>query len=164
MSYIRKGIFGAAAIMLSFGAMQFAFGEDLTVGMRTAGTPDQAIDRSGKTDRAPVLANPGAPTQTISIHVDEVPETSVLVRIPAGRDGHQVGKDQGSVPPGVANQGGGLADQGSTPANQGSAPEGNAVQPQQQVKEPRKATVACEPVVSVLTEIAKRLQPGRCIT
>jgi hypothetical protein len=28
----------------------------------------------------------------------------------------------------------------------------------------RKFTVACEPVVSVLTEIAKRLQPGRCVT
>ena len=28
----------------------------------------------------------------------------------------------------------------------------------------RKTTVACEPVVSVLTEVAKRLEPGRCIT
>lgn len=28
----------------------------------------------------------------------------------------------------------------------------------------RKVTVACEPVVSVLTEVAKLLQPGRCIT
>ena len=28
----------------------------------------------------------------------------------------------------------------------------------------RKAAVACEPVVSVLTEVAKRLQPGRCVT
>jgi hypothetical protein len=28
----------------------------------------------------------------------------------------------------------------------------------------RKLTVACEPVVSVLTEVAKRLQPGRCVT
>jgi hypothetical protein len=27
-----------------------------------------------------------------------------------------------------------------------------------------RKTVACEPVVSVLTEVAKRLQPGRCIT
>jgi hypothetical protein len=27
-----------------------------------------------------------------------------------------------------------------------------------------KPTVACEPVVSVLTEVAKRLQPGRCVT
>jgi hypothetical protein len=28
----------------------------------------------------------------------------------------------------------------------------------------RKMTVACEPVVSVLTEVARQLQPGRCIT
>jgi hypothetical protein len=28
----------------------------------------------------------------------------------------------------------------------------------------RRITVACEPVVSVLTEIAKQLQPGRCVT
>lgn len=27
-----------------------------------------------------------------------------------------------------------------------------------------KATVACEPPVSVLTEVAKLLQPGRCVT
>ena len=27
-----------------------------------------------------------------------------------------------------------------------------------------KRTVACEPVVSVLTEVAKLLQPGRCLT
>ena len=28
----------------------------------------------------------------------------------------------------------------------------------------RKTTVACEPVVSVLTEVAKLLEPGRCVT
>ena len=28
----------------------------------------------------------------------------------------------------------------------------------------KKGTVACEPPVSVLTEVAKRLEPGRCIT
>jgi hypothetical protein len=28
----------------------------------------------------------------------------------------------------------------------------------------RRMTVACEPVVSVLTEVAKQLQPGRCVT
>ena len=149
MSHIRKGIFGAAAIMLSFGAVQFASGEDLTVGMRTTGIPDQAIDRSGKTDRAPILSEPAAPTQTISIHVDQVPGTSVLVRIPIARD-DQAGKDQGRQTQGSASQ--------------GSAPEGNAAPATPQVKDPHKATLACEPVVSVLTEIAKRLQPGRCIT
>ena len=29
---------------------------------------------------------------------------------------------------------------------------------------PKKMTVACEPPVSVLTEVAKLLQPGRCVT
>lgn len=29
---------------------------------------------------------------------------------------------------------------------------------------PKRPAVACEPVVSVLTEVAKQLQPGRCVT
>jgi hypothetical protein len=32
------------------------------------------------------------------------------------------------------------------------------------VAKPGKTTLACEPVVSVLTEVAKQLQPGRCVT
>ena len=148
MSYNRKGILGAAAVTLSLGAAHFAFGEDLTVGMRISGISEQGVDRSGKADRAPLLAEPVAPTQTISIHVDRVPGTSVLVRIPVARD-EEGGKDQGR------------ATQGN--ANPGAAPEGNAAPTARQVKDPRR-TVACEPVVSVLTEIAKRLQPGRCIT
>ena len=148
MSNIRMGILGAVAVTLSLGAAHFAFGEDLTVGMRTSGIPEQAIDRGGKTDRAPLLAEPVAPTQTISIHVDRVPGTSVLVRIPVARD-EEGGKDQGRATQGAANP--------------GAAPEGNAAPAAQQLKDQRR-TVACEPVVSVLTEIAKHLQPGRCIT
>ena len=129
MSYKSKGILGATAVLLSFGVAQFALGEDLTVGMRTAGIPDQGVNRAAKTDRAPIVAEPVAPTQTISIHVDRVPETSVLVRVPVTHEA------RGSAMPA-------------------------AVQP----KSDRKMAVACEPVVSVLTEIAKRLQPGRCVT
>ena len=153
MSNIRRGILSAVAVTLSLGAAQFAFGEDLTVGMRTSGIPEQAIDRGGKTDRAPLLAEPVAPTQTISIHVDRVPGTSVLVRIPVARD-EEGGKDQGRATQGAANP---------SAANPGAAPEGNAAPAAQQLKDQRR-TVACEPVVSVLTEIAKHLQPGRCIT
>ena len=29
---------------------------------------------------------------------------------------------------------------------------------------PKRPAVACEPVVSVLTDVAKQLQPGRCVT
>ena len=43
MSYLRTGILGAVAIAVTFGAAQFAAGEDLTIGMRTAGTPEPVI-------------------------------------------------------------------------------------------------------------------------
>jgi hypothetical protein len=130
MSYLRKGIWGAVAIAATFGAAQFAAGEDLTVGMRTAGVPDQGVNRAAKADRGAVLGEAVAPTQTISIHVDSVPETSVLVRIPRGRE-----TQTSAAPPSLQLRSG-----------------------------ERKMTVACEPMVSVLTEIAKRLQPGRCVT
>jgi len=132
MSYKRKGILGATAILLSFGAAQFALGEDLTVGMRTSGIPEEGVNRSGKADRAPIVAEPVAPTQTISIHVDRVPETSVLVRVPRR-------EARGSAAP-------------------------TAMQPKASEKASDRKMVACEPVVSVLTDIAKRLQPGRCVT
>ncbi len=128
MSHMLKGILGAVAIVVSFGAAQFALGEDLTVGMRTTGIPDHGVNRAAKTDRAPVVAEPVAPTQTIAFHVDRLPDTSILVRIPLNHEARS------------------------------SAPTAF------QFKGERKVTVACEPVVSVLTEIAKRLQPGRCVT
>jgi len=128
MSQISKGILAACAIALSLGAAQFASGEDLTVGMRTAGIPDQGVNRAAKTDRAALVAEVAAPTQTIAIHVDRLPDTSILVRIPLNHEAHT-----------------------SAPA-------------QFEFRGERKMAVACEPVVSVLTEIAKRLQPGRCVT
>lgn len=130
MSHIRKGIFGVIAVAMTSGAVQFAAGEDLTVGMRAAGMPDQGVNRAAKADRAPMIAEPVARTQTISIHVDRFPDTSVLVRIPASHE-----------------------------ARSSSAPS-----PVQLRSGAKKPTVACEPVVSVLTDIAKRLEPGRCVT
>jgi len=88
MSYIRKGIFVAIAVATSVGAAQFASGEDLTVGMRTAGAVHEVVNRAAKTDRAPVLAEPVPPTQTIDIHVERLPSTSVLVRVPRTREAH----------------------------------------------------------------------------
>jgi len=131
MSYTRKGILGAAAIVASLAAVQFASGENLTVGMRTTGMPDQGVvNRATKSDRSPIVAEPVAPTQTIAIHVDRLPETSILVRIPRTHEA-------------------------STELRRPAKP---------QLKSEGKMAVACEPVVSVLTEIAKRLQPGRCVT
>lgn len=135
MSNTRKFVLGAVAVTLTLGAAQFAQGEDMTVGMRTTGTPEQGINRAAKADRAPVAAEPVAPTHTIAIHVDRLPQTSILVRIP-------------------------VAQQASNATPTPASPSLFRPKSGEQVK----ASVACEPVVSVLSDIAKRLQPGRCIT
>ena len=128
MSYARKGILGALAIVASFGAAQLALGESLTVGLRATGAPDQGVNRSTKGDRSMMVAEPVAPTKTVAFHVDRLPDTSILVRVPMSREARSSG-----------------------PLSL-------------QLKDQRKMAVACEPMVSVLTEIAKRLQPGRCVT
>jgi hypothetical protein len=134
MSQKAQTIFAVVAVSLTFGAVQLAFGQDLKNRLKSlAGasqeTVQETVDRGGKADRlAPRAAS--LATQTIAIHVDRLPTTSILVRIPAKE------------------------------ASSSTAPSAR------QIKDERKAasTVACEPVVSVLTEIAKRLQPGRCVT
>jgi hypothetical protein len=129
MSQKVTGIFATLAVSLTFGAMQFASGHDLTVGLATPGDPAvPSINRTAKADREAVIPEATRTTRTISIHVEKVPDTSVLVRIPLG---HQA--------------------RGTPPAS--LLRSNNS-----------KNAIACEPSVSVLTEIAKHLQPGRCIT
>ncbi|MBR0691799.1 hypothetical protein [Bradyrhizobium lablabi] len=129
----RKVIFGALAIVLASGAVQFASGHDL-VGLKLTATAvpvlgaDGTVNRAAKADRAAVPPA-GGQSQTIVFKVDGLPDTSVLVRV-------AVRKEEARNRP-VA----------PAPTKPG---------------ETRK--VACEPVVSVLTEVAKLLQPGRCIT
>jgi hypothetical protein len=74
------------------------------------------------------MAASAAQTQTISLRLDSLSDTSVLVRVPVAGEAR----------------------------NSSSAPS--------LIKSGGKVAVACEPVVSVLTEVAKQLQPGRCVT
>ena len=130
MSQKVTGILAVLAVSLTCGAVQFASGHDLTVGLAMPGDPAApSINRAAKADREAVLPEATIATRTISIHVDKVPDTSVLVRVPLS---HQAR----STPPASLFL---------------------------RSKESKNA-VACEPSVSVLTEIAKSLQPGRCIT
>ena len=129
MSQKVTGILAVLAVSLTCGAVQFASGHDLTVGLAMPGDPAApSINRAAKADRGAVLPEATVATRTISIHVDKVPDTSVLVRVPLT---HQAR----STPPSLLLR----------------------------ARESKNA-VACEPSVSVLTEIAKSLQPGRCIT
>ena len=123
-----KGIIGVVAVSLTFGAMQLAFGRDLGgVSQARPASSEAGINRTAKADRAAGRAISATRTQTISLRLDGLSETSVLIRIPVAQ-----AERNGSAPPSFAM--------------------------------PGERKVACEPVVSVLTEVAKQLQPGRCVT
>jgi hypothetical protein len=136
VSRIFSGILGAASVSLTFGAIQFASGSDLVKtgqGVSQSGADENNINRAAKSDRADVAGIPAGQSQTISVRLDGLSASSILIRLPA--QFREEARNR-SLIPGLTKE----------PANA------------------RKSTVACEPVVSVLTEVAKRLQPGRCFT
>jgi hypothetical protein len=148
MSESSKGILGAIALALTFGAIQLASGRDLgqagslaklsvaqlgPLSFASAPAPAQlspsaAVNRTGKTDRVARVPVSAKRSQTISLRLNGLPDTSVLIRMPA----HEA-RDSGPHVP--------------------------LVKPTA-----RKLMEACEPSVSVLTEVAKHLEPGRCVT
>ncbi len=135
MSQISKAVFGAIAVSLTLGAVQFASGHDLGGGQQALNdTKVTTINRSAKTDRATGRAGSAEQTQTISLRPESLSDTSVLVRVPVAKK-PETNARNGSTAPSLFQTG-----------------------------DRRKATVACEPMVSVLTEVAKQLQPGRCVT
>jgi hypothetical protein len=77
---------------------------------------------------------PATDAVTLSFRIPGVNDQSVVMRVPTGTAVEALRK---------------------TPAPAGST-SGNGA--------PRRQAVACEPVVSVLTAVAKQLEPGRCIT
>ncbi len=144
MSQLSRGFFAAIAVSLMCGAVQLASGRDLTRGPQDSISPPETaattinINRAAKADRAARVAASAAPTQTISLRLDALADTSILVRVPTAKEAGKEARN-GSSPP-------------SSPAPVATKPGD------------RKMAVACEPVVSVLTEVAKLLQPGRCVT
>jgi len=132
---ISAGIFGVLAVSLTFGAVQLASGRDLAkAGQYTSAA---SVNRAAKADRGTLASGPAARTRTISLHFDSLADTSVLIRLPVANEANKDADKQ---------------------ARNSSAGRSMLLSPD------HKRTVACEPVVSVLTEVAKRLPPGRCIT
>jgi hypothetical protein len=135
-------VLSAIASALSVGAVQFAAGHDLTAGLLSSASTSDLVNRSAKADRAQVLPSAGQ-TKTISLRLSQFADTSFLLRIPAAQ----------------------------VPASNAGESIGTTASPSQQViksdgvkRENAKRPIACEPSVSILTEIAKTLQPGRCVT
>lgn len=140
MSHITSGILGGAAMALMMSAMQFASGSDLRATVPANATEasqvsTEAVNRSAKSDRSQVAtAQDGG--KTVSFRVHSLPDTSLLLRVTP------------------------------TPVKvEKIAPALDTAAVQRAFKATaRKSAVACEPPVSVLTEIAKLLEPGRCVT
>jgi hypothetical protein len=136
MSQITSGILGLMAAAATLGAIQYASGSDLRGTMADESRVDVgAVNRAAKADRGLLTSVQNGQGQTLSFRVHGLSETSVLMRLPVARVKVEAIKN---------------GKDGSTPS----------------VSKPmdRKSAVACEPPVSVLTEVAKLLQPGRCIT
>jgi hypothetical protein len=131
MSPISRIIFGALAASLTLGVVQFAAGQEFAGRFEAVTEPvGTAINRAAKADRAAEIPLAAPPTRTISMKVDSLADTSILVRVPLPKEARNL-----------------------APANKPG-----------ERKPDRKIAVACEPPVSVLTEVAKLLQPGRCVT
>src|SRR5436305_1273516 len=83
MSQLSRGILAAIAVSLGLGVASFAAGHDLTGSLvDTAGAPTSGINRTAKADRAAALKASAAPMRTISLRLDSLSGTSVLIRIP----------------------------------------------------------------------------------
>lgn len=130
MSQISKALLGAFAITVALGAAQLASGHDLADRWQAvAAKPSHDINRAGKSDRIAEPRPSSVPTRTVSTRLNDLKDTSVLLRVPAVIE------------------------------------TGNAAKPPTTLlQKNRRTTIACEPVVSSLTEVAKLLQPGRCVT
>ncbi len=147
MSYMASGTLGAVAAVLALGAVHLevsAANDALGPAKRgdaRAFMPARAgdreavatnVDRSAKGDRETAASPTGG--LTLSFKVPGLPDTSVVMRMPAGEAADALRK----APASTTGSGKG--------SSAGSRP------------------VACEPVVSVLTAVAKQLEAGRCIT
>jgi hypothetical protein len=133
---LSKGILGVIAVSLTFGAAQYALGRDL------AGTQQDSFqvasqDSSGTSE---VVINRAAKADRAGVAGAAVQTRTISLRFNGLPDTSVLVR----LP--VATQ-----------ARNNSAP--SLTKPGD-----RKMAVACEPVVSVLTEVAKQLQPGRCVT
>jgi hypothetical protein len=137
MSKTSIAFLGAVAATLTLGAVQLASGHDLVDRWQAvADKPTHNVNRAAKADRIGGLKAPAVPTRTVSLRLNDLAATSVLLRVPF-----------------------------TEAKNEAKNEAKSSKQPRLlQTPTSNRKPVACEAVVSSLTEIAKLLQPGRCVT
>ena len=134
MSQIFKAFLATLATSATFGAVQLASGHDLTGLRQLASTAASAVPAAD--------INRGAKADRAALKAAPGQTETITIR--------SVGLEDTSVVirfPVVANEA--VRNRPAPPATKPGA---------------AKTAIACEPPVSVLTEVAKLLQPGRCVT
>jgi hypothetical protein len=167
-SRISKGVFAAIALSLTFGAAQFASGRDLQspdhsqdfAGQDFAGQDfaGDAQDRLQSAFQDPLLDPSQDPAQ-------QSPSMGDIAINRAAKSDRAAGVVGAAAPTRTIS----LRPQGVSDSSiliripMAQARNGSSA-PALTRSGDRKMTVACEAVVSVLTEVARLLQPGRCVT
>jgi hypothetical protein len=137
MSRLMMGLSGALALFLISGAAELARGHDLPLLAGNQAPITQALALGSPAGGAS-LVNRGSKADRAVVPASPSSTRTVSLKFDAFADTTFLVR----VPVAVANP----------PAV--PAPAKPAM---------RKPMVACDPVVSVLTEVAKRLEPGRCV-
>jgi hypothetical protein len=134
MSQISNGIIAALAVSATLGAVQFASGHDLIGRLQVAAATPEQGVNRAAKTDRDVSKVAANEERTIALRFKELADTSVLVRVPSVQSAKEEARNRPVAP----------------------------VAPLKSRKS--KNAVACEPPVSVLTEVAKLLEPGRCVT
>jgi hypothetical protein len=135
MFQVSTGVLGALAVILPFGAMHLSPGQ-LPPGRDLATRADVT---------AAAVVNRTAKSDRDSVRSTPVEGRTVSIRIDSLPDASIVIRIPG--------------DNSLVVGERGTSPRvRRAPAPQ------ARRTIACEPVVSVLTDIARQLEPGRCVT
>jgi hypothetical protein len=131
---LHTGILGAMAFSLSFGAVQLASGHDRSVGVSALSGAFENGAFENDVNRAPKADRGDKIAATVPMRTFSI------------------------QPQGLANT--------SVVIRIPLRRETENAGPAQNLaaRDLARRPIACEPVVSVLTEIAKRLPPGRCVT
>ena len=134
---VSIGILSAIAVSLTCGAAQFALGRDLNV------NPQDRLQQSMEDLASSGTAiNRAAKTDRAAGVAGSAAQSRTIMLRPEGQPDMSV---LVRIPLAQA------ARPGSSVSSLTKSPD-------------RKMAVACEPMVSVLSEVAKLLQPGRCVT
>jgi hypothetical protein len=140
MSRLTTGISGAIALVMISGAAQLALGGDLGLAPafgRVSPVDPAALSGAAAPDLSPVNRSSKADRKPLPL-VALAPTRTVSLKLNGFSDTSFLLR---------------------VPVVAGARSESLSLKPAAQ-----KPTVACEPVVSMLTEVAKQLQPGRCVT